>query len=110
MTFLDQMPDIRLAARLKVAAVSVKQGSQKGIALLSSLPQADRELALEMAVEHLSAGRHYKLFVEFVDATNSDSSDGFVDQDRRERSRGNCPHAKGRISPIQIPPGRNRDF
>ena len=71
MTFLDQKHDSRFAAGFKVAAVSVKQGSEKGIALLNSLPHADRDLALDITIEHLSAGRHYKLFVEFLDAMNS---------------------------------------
>ncbi len=66
-TFIDQMPENRFAAGFKVAAVSVKHGSQKGIAVLNTVPQADRDLALTIAIEHLSAGRHYKLVFDFMD-------------------------------------------
>ncbi|GEM_PF-2339957 len=52
-TFLDQMPDSRFAAGFNVAAVSVKHGSQKGLAVLNTIPHADRDLALAIAIEHL---------------------------------------------------------
>jgi len=69
-TFLDQMPDSRFEAGFKVAAVSVKQGSQKGLALLNTVPHADRDLALAIAIEHLSAGRHYNLVLDFMDTND----------------------------------------